>query len=95
MDDRNLLSQISDKLIQKLNPGVVVLVGKGEPTHPIIVSVHKDLTSQFPANKILAEITSVMGGKGGGRPDFSQGAGQDLTKANDAKAKLQTLLGIN
>jgi alanyl-tRNA synthetase len=95
MDDRNLLSQISDKLIQKLNPGVVVLVGKGDPTHPIIVSVHKDLTGQFPANKILSEITSVMGGKGGGRPDFSQGAGQDLNKANDAKAQLQTFLGIN
>ncbi len=97
IDDRDVLSQLGDKLRDKLGSGVVVLVGRGPDgaaggKHPIIVTVSKDLTANLSAGKILAEVAKEMGGKGGGRPDFAQGAGETLSKTNDAFAKAAAML---
>lgn len=97
IDDRDVLSQLGDKLRDKLGSGVVVLVGRGPDgagggKHPIIVTVSKDLTSNLSAGKILAEVAKEMGGKGGGRPDFAQGAGETLAKTNEAFAKAAAML---
>jgi alanyl-tRNA synthetase len=94
MDDRDLLSQISDKIKDKIQSGVVVLVGRGEAKHPIIVSVSKDLTKSLSAGKLLGEIAQELKGKGGGRPDFAQGAGEDLSGLNAAFEKAQALVGV-
>lgn len=74
MDDRKVLSDLSDKLQSKLQSAVVVLIGQGDGSHPLIVSVSKNLTSHLNAGKILGEVAQSLGGKGGGRPDFAQGA---------------------
>jgi alanyl-tRNA synthetase len=97
IDDRDVLSQLGDKLRDKLGSGVVVLVGRGPEgasggKHPIIVTVSKDLIANLSAGKILAEVAKEMGGKGGGRPDFAQGAGETLAKTNDAFAKAAAML---
>ncbi|HEX4922655.1 MAG TPA: DHHA1 domain-containing protein, partial [Bdellovibrionales bacterium] len=93
-EDRQLLSDVSDRLKDKIRSGVIVVIGKGGDSHPIIVSVTKDLASQYNAGKILQVIASEMGGKGGGRPDFAQGAGKDLSKVAQAQAKAESLLGL-
>jgi alanyl-tRNA synthetase len=90
MSDRDLLSQISDRIRDKIQTGVVVVVGRGDGSHPIIVSVSKNLVGPLNAGKILGEVAAAMGGKGGGRPDFAQGAGKDLSKIEDAKQRCQT-----
>ncbi len=92
MNDRDLLTQISDRLRDKIQSGVVVLVGRGEGSHPIIVSVTKNLVPALNAGKILGAVAAAMGGKGGGRPDFAQGAGRDLTKISEARAAAQPFL---
>ena len=92
LDDRDVLSQITDQLKNKIQSGVVVVVGLGESSHPIVVSVSKDLTAQFSAGNLLKEIAQTMGGKGGGRPDFAQGAAPDRNKIKDAFAKAQQIL---
>jgi alanyl-tRNA synthetase len=97
IDDRDVLSQLGDKLRDKLGSGVVCLVGRGPDgaaggKHPIIVTVSKDLTASLSAGKILAEVAKEMGGKGGGRPDFAQGAGENLAKANEAFSKASAML---
>lgn len=74
LDDRKVLSDLSDQLRDKLSPSVVVVMGQGERSHPILVSVSKDLSSKIKAGDLLKEIASHLGGKGGGRPDFAQGA---------------------
>lgn len=92
-DDRNLLGQIGDKIRDKIQSGVVVLVGKGEGSHPILVSVTKNLVGPLNAGKLLGEVAGALGGKGGGRPDFAQGAGKDLSKLTDAEAKATAFVG--
>jgi len=87
VSDREVLSQISDKVKDKLKSGVVILIGtpsEDSPSSPIVVSVTKDLVGQFHAGQILKQVAAVMDGKGGGRPDFAQGAGPNADKAQEA-----------
>ncbi|GIL16676.1 MAG: alanine--tRNA ligase [Oligoflexia bacterium] len=94
IDDRDVLAQLTDQIKNKIQTGVVIVVGKGESSHPIIVSVSKDLNPEITAGFILKEFSQVMGGKGGGRPDFAQGAAPDRTKLGDAEKKITEFLGI-
>lgn len=93
INDRKLLSELSDKLKDRIQSGAIILVGRGEGAHPIIVSVTKNLTGSFSAGKILGEVASCLGGKGGGRPDFAQGAGKDLSQMHKAQKKCQEIFG--
>lgn len=94
IDDRELLSQLADKLIAKMKSGVVVLLGEGDPTSPLLVSVSKDLSGKFKAGAILGEVAAAMGGKGGGRPDFATGAIKDRSGLQAAQAKAKALVGL-
>lgn len=92
MDDRKVLSDLSDRLQDRLKDGVVIIVGQGESSHPLIVSVSKSLTGKLNAGKILGEVAQTLGGKGGGRPDFAQGAVPSRQGLNEAQKKVQALL---
>lgn len=94
IDDREVLAQVTDHLKNKIQSGVVVVVGQGSGSHPIIVSVSKDVTNEMKAGDLLKEVAALMGGKGGGRPDFAQGAAPDRTKLAEAFKKVQTILGV-
>jgi alanyl-tRNA synthetase len=84
IDDRDVLSQISDQLKNKIQRGIVITVGTGEASHPVIISVSKELNAQYKAGELLKEFAQVLGGKGGGRPDFAQGAVPDRSRLKDA-----------
>lgn len=92
LDDRKLLSELLDHLKDRLKTGIVVLCGQGEESHPLLVGVTKDLVSTWAAGNLLKSLTQVLGGKGGGRPDFAQGAIIDRTKLSDAKKALSQIL---
>lgn len=94
IDDRQVLSEVADHLKNKIHSGVVVVVGQGEGSHPIIVSVSKDLNPDTKAGDLLKEVAAVMGGKGGGRPDFAQGAAPQRAQLPEAFNKVKSLLGV-
>lgn len=91
VEDREVLAQIADQIKNKIQKGIVVIIGQGENSHPIIVSVSKDMTSKYSAGTLLKEVATIMGGKGGGRPDFAQGAAPDRTQILKAKDKVLNL----
>lgn len=84
LDDRDVLSQISDQIKNKVPRGISIVIGKGESSHPVIISVSKEMNAQFKAGDLLKDFAQVLGGKGGGRPDFAQGAVPDRTKLKEA-----------
>lgn len=84
IDDREVLSQISDQLKNKVQRGIIITIGKSESSHPVIISVSKDLNSEFRAGDLLKDFAQVLGGKGGGRPDFAQGAVPDRSRLKEA-----------
>lgn len=89
LDDRDLLSQVADQIKNKIQNGVVLVIGQGESSYPVIVSVSKDLTKQFQAGGLLKDFAEILGGKGGGRPDFAQGAVPTREKLKEAFAAVQ------
>lgn len=89
VDDRDVLSQISDQLKERIQKGIVITIGTGNGSHPVIISVSKDLNPQFKAGELLKEFAQILGGKGGGRPDFAQGAVPDRSKLQEAYRVLE------
>ncbi len=94
VDDRTALSELGDRIKDKIGSGVIVLVGRAVGAHPMVLTVSKDLTQKYNAGKLLGEIAKELGGKGGGRPDFAQGACEDLSKIKLAFLKAEQLVGI-
>ena len=52
----------------------------------------KDLTGRLKAGDLMREVAATVGGKGGGRPDFAQGGGDDPARIDDAFARLDALV---
>ncbi len=74
------LRDIADQLKEKLGSGVVVLVSAGESNVNLVASVTQDLTRRYHAGNIIKELARMIGGGGGGRPDFAQAGGKEPTK---------------
>jgi alanyl-tRNA synthetase len=73
IDDRKILSDVVDKLRDHSTSLVVVLVGSGSDEKPFLAACNKSLKNVNCGN-IAKSLTSTFGGKGGGRPDYAQGA---------------------
>ena len=71
------MRDLVDQLRGKLGSGVVVLGAAAEGKVTLIVGVTKDLTGKLQAGKIVAHLASLVGGKGGGRPDLAEAGGSN------------------
>jgi len=89
--DGDFLQAIVDSLKGRFH-GVIVLGGAFESAVSLIASVSPDFTAKVQAGKIIQQIASVVGGKGGGKPDNARGGGKDAGKLDEALAKVKTLL---
>jgi alanyl-tRNA synthetase len=49
----------------------------------LVVSVSKDLIGRLHAGQIVKEIAPVVGGGGGGRPDFAEAGGRQPEKIDE------------
>ena len=58
----------------------------------LALGVTPDLVGRFKAGDLVREIAAVVGGKGGGRPDFAQAGGNDPSKLEQAFARLEELV---
>ncbi len=77
------MRELADSLKDRMRSGVVVLAGSAEGKVSIVVSVSKDLTSRISAGTIVKRIAPIVGGGGGGRPDFAEAGGKDPSRIDD------------
>jgi len=90
--DTNLLRELMDGIKNKLKSAVVLLVSTGDNKLTFFAGVTKDLTNRFSADKIVKEVAKVTGGGGGGRPDFAQAGGKDISKLDLALETFERLI---
>jgi alanyl-tRNA synthetase len=71
--------------------GIIVLAATGGGNVTLMANVGKDHQSKVQAGKIIQTIAPIVGGKGGGKPDFARGGGKDIAKVDAALAEARKL----
>jgi alanyl-tRNA synthetase len=87
------LRGLVDDLRGQLKSGVVLVASADEGKVSLALGVTPDLKDKLKAGDLVREISAVVGGKGGGRPDFAQGGGTDASKLDAAIERLYALIG--
>lgn len=57
-----------------------------------IVFVAKSKGNKYNCGQLVKEAAIIAGGNGGGRPDFAQAGGKDVSRANDAINRIKELI---
>jgi alanyl-tRNA synthetase len=91
--DDKALRDAADRLRDKFQPAVIVLGAVQGDRVVLLAAVSKDATKQHHAGNILRQIAPLVGGGGGGRPDFAQAGGKDATRLDEALQKVYELVG--
>ena len=90
--DKDALRGLADSLKAKISSGVVVLASATDGKVQIVVSVTPDLTARVKAGQIVKEIAPIVGGGGGGRPDFAEAGGRQPEKIDEMLAAAEGAL---
>jgi len=91
IEGKQLRSMVDD-LRGKLRSGIVLLAVSKDDGVTLALGVTQDLTSRFKAGDLVREVSQIVGGKGGGRPDFAQAGGRDVSKLDEAFERLEALV---
>jgi alanyl-tRNA synthetase len=86
------LREKADDLKSKLGSGLVVLGAVTADKAFIVASVTKDLTGRIQAGALIKELAPVIGGGGGGRPDFAQSGGPGVAELGKALDQVPSLV---
>jgi alanyl-tRNA synthetase len=90
--EKGALRGLSDSLRDRLGSGVVVIASENDGKVALVVSVTKDLTSRVQAGRLVKELAPIIGGGGGGRPDFAEAGGKDPSKIDELLARTPEVL---
>jgi alanyl-tRNA synthetase len=84
--DKDGLRALVDQHRGQIKSGIVVLASPGDGKVSIVVGVTPDLTNKAPAGQIVKQLAPIVGGGGGGRPDFAEAGGKDASKIGEMLA---------
>jgi alanyl-tRNA synthetase len=91
--DKDALRGLSDSLKAKIKSGVVVLASESDGKVQIVVAVTADLIARVKAGQIVKELAPMVGGGGGGRPDFAEAGGKQPEKIDDMLRAAEAVVG--
>jgi alanyl-tRNA synthetase len=90
--DAKAMRSMVDDLRNRLGDSVVLLLAENEGKVLLAAGVTKSLTDRYRAGDLVREVASIVGGRGGGRPDFAQAGGNDPTSIEAAMTKFRELV---
>ncbi|OGQ10092.1 MAG: alanine--tRNA ligase, partial [Deltaproteobacteria bacterium RBG_19FT_COMBO_46_12] len=90
--DIKRMREFVDQLKGKIGSGIILLGGQSQNKISLIMGVTPDLTHRFNANDLIKKIAFLIGGTGGGRPDFAQAGGTDSKKLDEALKAIDDLI---
>jgi alanyl-tRNA synthetase len=91
--DKGGLRNLADELKAKLEKGVVVLASSDGDKVTLVAAVTSNLVPQLHAGKIVKEISTIVGGSGGGRPEMAEAGGKDSSKIGEALNAVRAIVG--
>jgi alanyl-tRNA synthetase len=84
--DKDGLRALVDQHRSQIKSGVVILASPSDGKVSIVVGVTPDLTKKVPAGQVVKQLAPIVGGGGGGRPDFAEAGGKDASKIGEMLA---------
>jgi alanyl-tRNA synthetase len=91
--DAKALRTAVDQLKEKFGSAVIVLgAADADGKVALVAGVTADLVAKVKAGEIVGAVAAMVGGRGGGRPDFAQAGGTDATKLDGALAAVEGLV---
>jgi alanyl-tRNA synthetase len=78
--DKDGLRALADQHRSRIKSGVAVLASADDSRVAIVVAVTPDISKKVRAGEIVKQIAPIVGGGGGGRPDFAEAGGKDPSK---------------
>ena len=88
--DSKELREIADRLRNKNENSIIVLISVSEDKAPAIVACAKDV--DIDAREIMKHLINQLGGSGGGRPDFAQGGVENINDLDLALTSVADLI---
>ncbi len=82
--DASMLRELAENTGAKIGSGVVVLGLTSDGKASLVAIVSPDLQKRLHAGKIIKEVAGLVGGSGGGRPDFAQAGGKNVERLDEA-----------
>jgi alanyl-tRNA synthetase len=80
-----VMRTVADNAIKKVEGGVVCLFNKTANNVSFIVKVSSEIAGKtVHAGKMAKALATILGGGGGGRPDFAQAGGKNVAKLEEA-----------
>lgn len=90
--EKAALRQLSDSLRDRMGSGVVVIASQNDGKVSLVIAVTKDLVNRIQAGRLVKELAPIVGGGGGGRPDFAEAGGKDASRIPDLLAAAPKVL---
>jgi alanyl-tRNA synthetase len=91
--DKESLRTLADTLKSRLKSGVVILAAPmDEGKVSLIATVTPDLARKAPAGQLVKQLAPIVGGGGGGRPDFAEAGGRDAARIPELLDEARKLL---
>jgi alanyl-tRNA synthetase len=90
--DRDEVRQLADAHRDRIGSGVVLIAAVADGRVSLVASVTRDLVPRVHAGQLVKQLAPIVGGSGGGRPDFAEAGGKDSSKITDALAEARRLV---
>ncbi len=90
--DKDGLRALVDQHRSRIKTGVVVIASPSDGKVAIVVGVTPDLTKKVQAGQVVKRLAPIVGGGGGGRPDFAEAGGKDASRIAEMLAHSQQVL---
>ncbi len=84
---------VADSFRRALPSGVVIVVSEHDDGKVgLVVTVTKDLVGRVQAGRLVKELAPIVGGGGGGRPDFAEAGGKDSSRIDELLGRAPAVL---
>lgn len=91
--DREILATMADAVIAALNRDSVVLLASTDHGQvAVVMAASKGLSKRVHVGQMIKAIAPIMGGSGGGRPEFAQGGGKNAGKLPEVFKRAEHLI---
>jgi alanyl-tRNA synthetase len=91
--DGKQLRVIADQLRESLGRDSFVFLASPSANNVSLVgSTSSSLTGRFNAGEIIRQVAPIVGGGGGGRPDFAQAGGKDPSKIDEVLERVWSII---